>query len=504
MAEAIDRPAGRGGEVTPAPAAPGDGIVPGEAGPHLPPAPPPAAPEAYRPLSLLALAGFVLSVLYSGLIGIAGAVALAGRSPLLLPLWLVFLPLALGAVCWVARNRVRDSEGTLGGGSLASWGLGLSLVFGLVYGSYYAATYFAVRQQATAAADTWLDLLKKGEVERAFRLTVPPPQRPADDANLRAVLEVAFNAEKAQATLNWFRQCEFVHLFQRGEVETQPVGMVEWDYEKGAYHVQLRYHLRTPEVSGDAIVTMVGAEAQAGEFEGRQWQIIAPQSNYLLPLKATPEGERKLKATESAREFADAWLRHVMFQEWEKAWQETLPPAEREAATQVAGECRAYSFTGVAGGALLGAADDRHRDGAVSAQYFAEGGLVRSDPKVFWASPKQRSEIEQTARAIFYPGPLHRVARLTMHQARMSAWREVSTAGGPRVLIPFDVQAMVMQPDLSTPQYGVEARVIIEGDPQEFTSGSPGWRVHSLELVSGRTASADEGPGGMRRTRMRP
>src|SRR5436309_2834297 len=117
---------------------------------RLGPTAPPAPEETYRPLSMLAVAGFGLAVLYAVIVVGGGLISFFIRAPWLLSFWAVLLPLIAFAVSWVALQRIRDSEGTLGGESLAKTGVGLSVVFGLTYASYYTATRFAKIQQATS------------------------------------------------------------------------------------------------------------------------------------------------------------------------------------------------------------------------------------------------------------------------------------------------------------------------------------------------------------------
>src|SRR5437660_3385416 len=109
-----------------------------------------------------------------------------------LPGWTLVVPVAAAVLSWVARARIRGSEGTLGGAALTTWGLGLSLFFGLNYALYLTATFLAVRQQASDFAQEWLAELRQGHLDRAFLLTIRPP-RPAANAGLREEIELRYN-----------------------------------------------------------------------------------------------------------------------------------------------------------------------------------------------------------------------------------------------------------------------------------------------------------------------
>jgi hypothetical protein len=218
----------------------------------LPPADRPGD-EPYRPLSLLALAGFALAAVYAFLVVLGGLVPVATQYPRLCALLAVAAPLvgaqagllsrkrsaarvagAAGAgllallvvlgvggllaysgtnpwlflsgagwfvvaaaalVCWMARSRIAASEGTLGGAGLANWGLALSLVSGLIYAAYLSSNTFAVRGQAREVAEEFIKLIAdKNDPDsllKAFQLTLPAQSR--QTADLRRVIEVQHN-----------------------------------------------------------------------------------------------------------------------------------------------------------------------------------------------------------------------------------------------------------------------------------------------------------------------
>ncbi len=211
--------------------------------------------EPYRPLSLLAIAGFSLAVLYAFLVllgglvpvlaryprvfalllcagpliglqivllskqrtlprmlkalgiglglvlvvvGLYGLLAYAGTNPWLIldgPGW--FLVMAAIACCWLASRIIQTSEGTLDGAWLASFGLTLSLISALIYGAYLASNTFAIRGQARQVAEQFLRLITEGtqeSTEKAFLLMLPVRSRPSEaEGNLRRRIEMEFN-----------------------------------------------------------------------------------------------------------------------------------------------------------------------------------------------------------------------------------------------------------------------------------------------------------------------
>src|SRR5690348_7426840 len=112
MGDTPDRAHDVSAEPTPA-GAPPDRPAPTAVTPALAVMPSAEAPEPYQPLSLLAIAGFVLCLLYALVVIGGGVVALINHTPWLLPLWTLLLPVAGVTLALVARGRIQTSEGTL-------------------------------------------------------------------------------------------------------------------------------------------------------------------------------------------------------------------------------------------------------------------------------------------------------------------------------------------------------------------------------------------------------
>src|SRR5437764_1266419 len=111
---------------------------------------PPAPAETidYKPLSLFAVAGLTLGVIYGIILVITGLAALLKAEPFFLPGWLLFLPLLAAALAGAGLWEIYSSEGTRAGVRLARWGLGLSIVLALCYITYTTFTGLAVVSQA--------------------------------------------------------------------------------------------------------------------------------------------------------------------------------------------------------------------------------------------------------------------------------------------------------------------------------------------------------------------
>src|SRR5262245_7865078 len=214
------------------------------AGRLFPPDPTAPAEQSYRSLSVLALVGFGLAALYAAIVLFMGAYAFISGKPLLLSGWSMLVPVVAVGLCLVAGWQIRRSEGTLAGDQLASWGWKLGVFVGLGYWAYNAAVYFAVRQQAEAFAKDWLELLSRGQLDRAARRTLPPAQSQnmrEDDPELGAKVDLrvgrAVGAEPGVGFRQSMSQIPFVrNLLQAGEgVEIETHGVRDWTYEQGGY-----------------------------------------------------------------------------------------------------------------------------------------------------------------------------------------------------------------------------------------------------------------------------
>src|SRR3954467_804126 len=104
---------------------------------------------AYRPISALALAGFILGLLFAGMVVVSTLVGLVQGLPVFLPGWALGLALAAAVICCLAQYRIQSAEGTLAGLVLARWGLWLSVLLGVTYFVYTWVTGLALAKQAT-------------------------------------------------------------------------------------------------------------------------------------------------------------------------------------------------------------------------------------------------------------------------------------------------------------------------------------------------------------------
>src|SRR5262249_8443892 len=144
-------------------------------------------------------------------------------TPWLIPISLALvLPLLAAALCWIARNQIRSSEGTLAGLPLTKWGITISFVFALGYVAYFAATYVAVRQQAATFAGQFFDTIQRAEIDRAFLPTRPPNARPPEGPDQRNAIENELNDSpdpRSPGAYSEFCQKDYVRALRQAGTE---------------------------------------------------------------------------------------------------------------------------------------------------------------------------------------------------------------------------------------------------------------------------------------------
>jgi hypothetical protein len=128
-------------------------------------------PEAYRPISTLAIVAAVA--------GVASLVVLISPEP---PLWAV--PASAIAIALAALRRIAQSNPPLVGRPLARLGLGLGIAM-LVAGPVNRVTRLAwAEREAAAVAQQWIEHIRKGHRRAAHQLSLPLAARCPSDQTL--------------------------------------------------------------------------------------------------------------------------------------------------------------------------------------------------------------------------------------------------------------------------------------------------------------------------------
>lgn len=241
-----------------------------------------ADPIPYVPVSWMAVAASAVANLYVAILVSLGIAAFLAKKPLIQPELLV-LP-ALGIVLsFAARRVIRNAEGTRTGENLANTAWWTCVVVGLGYAAYLLAIDFAIRRDARATLDRWIEKVKAGDdlsVNDAFLRTREPVQRaniaPGDTAQIEGRFREDYTG---------FKQSDIVRIARRnkGECDIVPEGVKEWTYRSGGIDCSFQGTLRCPEGKFPFVVGLRGADAVGGESVGRQWWVMfSPQNGYLL------------------------------------------------------------------------------------------------------------------------------------------------------------------------------------------------------------------------------
>ncbi len=373
---------------------------------------PPVSPrhDVYRPLSGIAVASFILAVVYALLMGVVAVVAMTKGIPLFMAVWTLVIPIAGVTLAYIARRQIRTSGGIRGGMALTKWATWLCIIFGLGYFAYYVGTRMAVTWQAEQYTDRWIDALKKGDVNRGFLETLAPLKRKSERvADLeRYTIPVGRNP----GPLVIFRQLEMVRTLAewRDQAHVTRLGVKNWEYEKGAYVVTQSYRIKTPAAEGDYDVAVQSAEGP--EHDGRQWQIMRDSLLFPAPAKLTELGHALDQWRQEARSFAGDWLRKRYNGDAIGAFLDTIPEGERAARQR---ELLACFLSGLAAqpnagpGALVSLWPMHMRAPAYSPAYkdFVAGKFVNTDG--FMAPQRVRADAMTALSQEFgaRPGPAY-------------------------------------------------------------------------------------------------
>jgi hypothetical protein len=261
----------------------------------------------YKPLSALALTGFLVSCLFAVIVVVCAALALAQGAPFFFPNWVLLVAVAGFLLSYSGASDVRTSEGVKAGAALASWGMGLSLVCGLGYFAYSYMTEWTLAQQANAfltVAEEDSDsgffprLQKAGsdpiELHRAFLMTLPAFDRTAarpDDVPRMKLLHDRPGPDASPGMLSRFRQDPLVQTLIQGgdDVRIEPLGVQEWKYESRSYQVSRRYRIHSPEVTMEVVLPVKSSEGEA-EGQTRTWFVDITTAQ-LVARNMTPRGQ---------------------------------------------------------------------------------------------------------------------------------------------------------------------------------------------------------------------
>lgn len=227
----------------------------------------------YAPVSWLAVAAMLATIMFAVLLLGAGYGAVKDKRPLLQE-WLLVLPIAAIVLSFAARRVIRNAEGTrtgeLFGVNLPNAAWWVSLVLLLGYGAYMLAIDVVIRREARGEVERWVNLIAEDKIPQAFDRTLPPGGRRRGVGELQA----EFREE-----LLTFRNSDLVRtaLRNKGEMTFTPGSIRDWQYKPTGIDCVFTGTVRCPEGTFPVHVMLKAGEGVSGAEGvpgGRQWQIV--------------------------------------------------------------------------------------------------------------------------------------------------------------------------------------------------------------------------------------
>jgi len=329
----------------------------------------PVEGEGYKPISGLAIAAFVASIV--GAIAVTGmfiASRLSGK-PTYQPLLL--LPALIGlALAIAARWQIRSSDGTRLGIRFANAAIWIAVVFGVSYLTHIVVIELAIRNQARQFTEAWVKKVATGPIETAFLDVLLPAQRNSFQPNDIDKIRQRFGSE-----MHPFRINEIVRMLQRAgkNYELTPRGLKEWDLMDGGLAVKQLFDLRTPEGKYELILPVYGRDIP--ELGGRQW-LLQLKGADIKDRQTTSLGRLILDVQVESHLFLYQWVDEINRGKLFDAFLKTLPVADR--------------------------AKFKDRNDAPEFTQFKNGGIVLQD-----GQPLDETARKKAAEEIFRPNGIN-------------------------------------------------------------------------------------------------
>lgn len=239
---------------------------------------PPRVSPAYRPLSVLAIAGAVLAL--------GSFVVWIGYTQSWVAWFLVAVPALVVSI--FAARIIRRSEGAVAGLWIANLAIFLSLINAVGWPVMYFTVNAIVVMEAQEIADHFFDRLKAGDGPGAFIDTKRHRKESYSPAELEPKSLRVNNPGEIGNEYDNFRHNLVAGTILRfpEDAEVQPLGVQDWDYKDQQYRVALRYRIKTKELDGEAVIVLYSYLIRdAAERSRRQWHVSIHDCKFVKELK---------------------------------------------------------------------------------------------------------------------------------------------------------------------------------------------------------------------------
>lgn len=229
----------------------------------------------YRPVSKLAVSGFLLAI---------PAVFIFFSENLY---WLLIVPILPAIIiCIVAWRSIRNSDGNLAGEPVAMLGLVVAVGCGLGWITMMTVTRFVNESEARTTVDEWLGKLSKKEFGAAYLYTKPPSAR-----------RLTFNPEEYGRLRRQFPHDQFVsdfdnfliepvtNLFMRygDQVKVNYSGLIDSRMLKGeTANFRFRYTITCPSLEGSFVVNANSSFSNTDEGIRRDWDVTIDRNSLMI------------------------------------------------------------------------------------------------------------------------------------------------------------------------------------------------------------------------------
>jgi hypothetical protein len=287
----------------------------------------PGGATPYAPISGLAVAALIVATVATAILAAIGVGARVSGKPSTEPL--LILPAVVGFVLAIAaRWQIRASQGARTGMRLATAAWWMSILAGGSYAAYFIANELALRAQAKRFTLEWFNKVANGTPEAAFIDSLEPATRqsidPADVDSIRT---------RFSKDLHSFRINEIVRQLQRAgaDHEITPRGLQGWELMEGGYLVKQTFDIRTPEGRFEVMIPAYGRDS--AELGGRTWRMLYHRAQQITQ-QYTTLGQLIMELLFDQKKFLAYWVDNINRKNLFEAYLDTLPLADREAASK--------------------------------------------------------------------------------------------------------------------------------------------------------------------------